>query len=224
MAISFARLQTTTLVTTDGFTRAETLKTSQYGFTILQSLTQGVIVGSTLKLVHGFANDEPVTAFKTQDALTQGADLTGHSVTTFDFDVGIMVDMDVVRIGVSTKNLREPSFPTNAGSAIVLKRQSRLGLAVLPTSGLTLALDVDLDTVDLRGGLRRMVAFGGEQRLGRRLAVRGGARFSLVDARRLVGSGGISVLVRRGIWIDGHYTQGDIDGDRGFGVALRAGS
>jgi hypothetical protein len=69
-----------------------------------------------------------------------------------------------------------------------------------------------------------MIALGGEDRIGRRFAVRGGVRWSVVGDRQRVGTVGVSVALRPGTWLDGHYTQGDLDGDRGFGIALRAGS
>jgi hypothetical protein len=158
------------------------------------------------------------------NALSQAFSLQGQTVTRFDFDVGLMVDMKTVRFGLTAKNLEEPKFPGPAGTSFTLQRQARAGVAVLPTRGLILALDVDLDTVDLRGGLRRMIAFGGEQKLGTRLALRGGLRWSVTGDRQLVGSGGLSVALHPGTWIDGHYTQGDLDGDRGFGIALRIGA
>ena len=97
-------------------------------------------------------------------------------------------------------------------------------MAVLPSAGLTFALDVDLDTADLTGGLRRMIALGGESRLGARAAVRGGVRWSRDDSGRQIGTVGGSVMIRRGFWVDGYYTQSRHDEDRGFGIALRAGS
>ena len=109
---------------------------------------------------------------------------------------------------------------------MVLRRQSRAGLAILPTDGLTLAMDLDLDTVDLRGGLRRMIAFGGERRLGVKVAVRGGVRWNLAASgpRQLIPTAGASVRVRSGLWLEGFYSQGRFDGERGFGFGLRAGS
>ena len=78
-----------------------------------------------------------------------------------------MADLRRARVGLLVRNIREASFGNEADGAVTLRRQSRLGLAILPSSGLTLAMDLDLDTVDLRDGPRRMIAFGGEQRLGR---------------------------------------------------------
>jgi hypothetical protein len=84
-------------------------------------------------------------------------------------------------------------------------------------------MDFDLDTVDLAGGLRRMGAVGGEVMLGRSLGIRSGVRWSLVGPRHPVGAVGLSVAVRSGLWLDGHYARGQLDEDLEFGVALRAG-
>jgi hypothetical protein len=224
LGLSYGTLQATSLFSgTGGTLTAETLRVSQYGATILQSVAPGVIVGSTLKVLRGFASSAPVTSGTVSEALDAGDALKGDSVTRFDYDIGVMLDADHFRLGLTVKNLREPSFPNLAGTAIVLRQQARVGLAVLPTDGLTLAMDVDLDTVDLRDGLRRMIAFGGEDRVGRRFAFRGGVRWSLEGERRRVASVGASFSVKKGYWLDGHYTQGDLDADRGFGVTLRAG-
>jgi len=223
-SLSYASLQGTDLVTTPVGTMAELLKTTQYGATVLQAVAPGVILGSTLKLVRGFAASEAAVGTTGSNALSQVSSLQGQTVTRFDFDVGLLVDMKQIRLGLAVKNLEEPSFPEPGGTPFTLHRQVRAGLAVLPTSGMTLALDLDLEAIDLRGGLRRMIAFGGEDRLGSRFALRGGLRWSVTGDRQLVGSAGLSVALRPGAWIDGHYTQGGLDGDRGFGIAFRVGS
>jgi hypothetical protein len=83
---------------------------------------------------------------------------------------------------------------------------------------------MDLDTVDLWDGPRRMIAIGGEDRLTNRLVARAGVRWNLKDdTRRPVYSAGASVRMGKSLWLDTHYTQGDILRDRGFGAALRAG-
>lgn len=221
--LSYATLHGADLIATTSGTVAETLQTTQYGATVLQSLAKGVIVGTTLKLVRGFAASTTSLGSTGSNALSQAEQLQGPTVTHFDFDVGLMVDLKKVRIGLSGKNLDEPSFPEPGGTPFTLRRQVRGGVAVLPTSGLTLAMDVDLDTVDLRDGLRRMIALGGEDRLGSHFAIRGGVRWSVTGDRQLAGSFGLSVALKPGAWIDGHYTQGDLDGDRGFGIGFRAG-
>ena len=59
--------------------------------------------------------------------------------------------------------------------------------------------------------------------LGPRLGVRAGVRWSLVGSRRPVTAVGMSVGVRQGLWLDGHYAKSRQDEDREFGVAMRAG-
>ena len=228
MGAFYGRIRSTTLVSeSSGTTALETLETSQFGVTILQTLTRGVVLGSSLKYVRGGLTTGQSTATTTREALDRGLDLSGPKSGAFDLDAGVMVDLERVRLGFTARNLRQPRFADGAGNATVLKRQTRAGLAVMPTNGLTLAMDVDLDTVDLRGGLRRMIAFGGERRLNARVAVRGGVRWNLEldnGVRRPVAAAGASVRVRSSFWLEGFYTQGRFDGDRGFGFGLRAGS
>jgi hypothetical protein len=199
------------------------LRTSQFGVTILQSVVDGIVVGSTLRYMRG-----DVVSIATSDrtigaALNAADDVDGDRSGAFDLDVSLMMDMRRVRLGATWKNLRTPTFGEGEEIEITIPRQTRIGLAVLPVDGLTLAVDLDLETVDLLGDPRRMAAIGGEARLAPRLAVRSGVRWSVAGARRLVGSGGASVALRPGLWLDGHYTQGERAEDREFGVAFRAG-
>lgn len=202
----------------------ETARISHFGTTIVQTLADGLVIGSTVKYLRGSAISGPINGLSTRDALKAASDLEGSASGAFDLDIGIMADFGKARLGVTMRNIREPTFSDGAGTAIQLKRQSRLGLAVLPARGLTLAMDLDLDTVALRDGPRRILAFGVEERLGTRWAVRGGTRWSLEGSKRRVAAVGGSVALRRGLWLDWHYTTGWIDADRGYGVALRVGS
>jgi hypothetical protein len=228
VGLFYGKIRNTQLIpVSPGVTNLETLETTQFGATILQSLTQGVVLGSSLKYIRGGLTQGQSAASSTSDVIDDGLNLSGPKNGAFDFDVGLMVDLKRVRLGLTARNLRQPVFVDSAGNATSLKRQSRAGVAVKATDGLTLAMDVDLDTVDLRGGLRRMIAFGGENRLSPRLAIRGGVRWNLeVDGgvRRPVAAAGASVRIRPRFWVDGFYTQGRAGGDRGFGFGLRAGS
>ena len=109
----------------------------------------------------------------------QGIDLDGPGENHFDFDIGLMADLEKVRLGFTGRNLLEPQFRAMQERQSRCNGMTRAGVAFLPGAGLTLAMDVDLDTVDLRDGLRRMIALGGEGRLGSRVAVRGGVRWNL---------------------------------------------
>jgi hypothetical protein len=93
---------------------------------------------------------------------------------------------------------------------------------VLPVAGLTLAIDVDLDTADPLVGHRQVIALGGETRPSARVAVRGGVRWQPSGEHQPVGSLGGSLCFRQGLWIDGYVALGRSH-DQGFGIALRGG-
>jgi len=207
---------------TTGGLQSQTLRTRAFGLTLLQSLVPRVVAGATLKYVRGSLAAAPVSASTVNDALTQAGRLKGSSNGAFDLDVGLMADLDQLRVGLTIRNVRSPSFSPGKDSAATLPRESRFGLAYLPTRGLTLALDLDLDTVGLRGGPRRMCAVGGEARLGH-LALRSGVRWNLEQGGQLVEAGGFSVNVKSGLWVDAHISRGKDTQDREFGVALRSG-
>lgn len=207
----------------DGALAGQSLRISYIGVTVLQTIVEGLVVGTTLKGVRGSVASGPVDAPTSGDALDRIADLDGRSRTTFDADLGLMASSPTLRVALAVKNLRSVAFEEIAGNSIRLPRQARVGVALLPADGLTLAMDLDLNTVDLMGDLRRMLAAGGELALGSRVQVRSGVRWNLADDQRLAGAFGASLSVRQGLWIDAHYGVGRTDESREFGVALRAG-
>jgi len=225
LGVSYGTTRRSRLVTApDGTVSGASLRVGYAGLTILQSVTDGLVVASTLKVLRGAGvSSVAVDAPTGGDALSQLADLEGDARTTFDLDLGLMASAPRMRLGLTVKNLRSPGFGAIAGNAISLPRQARAGLALLPTDGLTLAMDLDLNTVDLMGDLRRMLAAGGEVALGSRVQVRTGARWNLANNRQMTGAVGASLSVRRGLWLDGHYGLGRSDESRELGVALRAG-
>ena len=224
LGVSFGRFELTAIREgAGGELTTETLKTTQYGATILQTVTQGLVVGSTFRYVRGEVVTAPSEGGSAEEALSRTDDLEGERTGAFDFDVGVMADMQRVRVGLTLKNLQSPTFGDVAVRQLTLPRQTRLGLALLPTDGLTIAVDIDLETVDFVGDPHRMVAIGGEAHLGGRVLARSGVRWSIEGARRFVAAAGMSVALRRAFWLDGHYTQGRGGDDREFGVAVRAG-
>lgn len=224
LGISFLRTRAAGIRSAPGNAlTVDALRTSQLGFTVLQSLGDFLVAGATLKYVRGSAANRPVGAGSAEDVLDSALDLPADSHGAFDLDVGLLLRTARVRAGLAWKNLRRPGFPVSGGNAIHLARRARLGLAVVPRDGLTLAIDVDLDTADPLVGLRRTIALGGETRLGGRFALRGGIRWQRGNASRPIGALGGSVSVRPGLWLDGYVTPGR-RGDRGFGIAMRVGS
>jgi hypothetical protein len=224
LGVSYGTFQDTWIAeSADGLLEAHTLRVSQIGVTVLQSVAPGVVVGSTVKVLRGGSAVGLASGSSVDGALDAIEETDIERRTRFDLDLAVLASSDLIRIGVTLKNLRSSSFDENPGTGHTLARQARVGLAVMPVDGLTLAMDVDLDTVDLGGGLRRVGAVGGEAMVGSRLSLRSGVRWSLVGARRPIGAVGLSVGIRPGMWLDGHYAQGRRDEDREFGVALRAG-
>jgi hypothetical protein len=223
LGVSYGTFQVSTLGGAPDALRAETINIRQYALTILQSVFPGVTVGSTLKLLRGYIVTQPAEGASAGDVLEAAAELEAPRDTTYDLDLGVMATSDFLRIGFTFKNLRSPTFGLPTDLTPPLPRQARLGFAVTPGAGLTLATDLDLNTVDLVGGSRRNMAVGGEIALGSHMSARSGIRWSLVEAKRPLATVGLSIRVRRGLWVDGHYAKGRLDEDQEAGVAMRAG-
>jgi hypothetical protein len=107
-----------------------------------------------------------------------------------------------------------------------MPRQIRVGVAFDAEKAgsipLTVALDADVRRYTAASGERRVIAVGAEQwLLSRRLALRGGARFNRVGAEERAATGGVSILLRSGLYLDAHIVGGAAADERGWGVATR---
>lgn len=207
--------------------RVDTLVTHHGGITLVQSLWEGVAVGTTLKLVRGVASSSFAPARTADEALdTEAADLLGRATNRFDLDVGIMASGGPLRIGFTLRNATEPSF-TTAGldGEIALERQARAGLSYAVTPGWIAAADVDLLKTEDAFGERRDVALGVEGRLTPRLLVRSGVSFNTVEAGDDTGrrafSVGASFAARAAVFVDGHVTTGNDRAGTQWGIAAR---
>jgi hypothetical protein len=189
-----------------------------YGLTFGQSLSEHVVVASTVKLERA-------------------------GETHGDVDLGALVRFGVAQVGISVKNVREATFVTAAGS-LTLERQARAGIAFLGRSNgwireMTLAADADLVTTrplvtdlvttrsetsgDETSGDARRVAGGVELWiLNKRVGLRGGASRNTVGDKGSSASGGVSLAVRSGLYIDAHQSNGSDRARRAWGVALRS--
>ena len=174
---------------------------SVYGATVGQSIGNHLVVGSTVKLLRA-------------DGTKTG------------LDVGAMAAFRHVRAGLMVRNATEPDFGSGA-AAFTLQRHVRAGaafVAVPRTLGqVTLSVDADLTTTDTAAGDERRVAVGAEVWTPRRgFAVRGGTSRSTTGPERSVFSGGASVALRAGLFVDAQATGGGTDkARRGWGLALR---
>jgi len=196
----------------------------QFGATVGQSLGDHLVVGATLKLVHGTVAGASVAP--SDASLDRAASLDGPGQTHGDVDLGAMAVFGVARLGLAVRNVTRPTFGEGTDQ-MTLARQARAGVAL--TSGgygalaaLTVAVDADLTRRTTPAGDERRVAAGVETwLLGRRLGVRGGVSRSTVGTARGAGSGGVSVAVKSGLYVDAEATGGSDESLRGWGLALR---
>lgn len=224
VGFSMGKFKQTVLVPdASGTPAAFNTRTSYLGVTVLQTLVENVVVGTTLKWVRGRTERAPAEGGTVEEALDHGSDLEGDSDDDFDMDVGLMANFHPLKIGVTWRNVLEPKFGKVAENEITLKRRARLGVAFIPAAGVTLAMDFDLDTADLEYGPSRIIAFGGEARLNSRMAVRSGLRWSTTGGHHTVYAVGGSFMIRPRMWVDGHWSQGGTDELRAFSLAMRAG-
>ena len=180
-------------------TRPSTHVLTQFGATVGQSLGDYLVVGSTLKLIRA-------------------------DQTRGDLDVGAMGKVGSVRVAVVMKHVWAPEM-TADGTPVVLDRQVRVGVAYMPplagTVSVTTALDADLTRTATEEGEERRLAGGIEMWLSRRVGLRGGMSASTLGNLRRSVSGGASLALQKGLYVDAQATRGDDEPTRGWGLALR---
>jgi hypothetical protein len=208
LGLSYSRGRQTAVVLADDREDRQvvlrSLVTSHLGATVLQSLSDRLTVGGTLKLVHGSIND-------------QGR-------TTGDVDLGALFSTGRLRAGVVARNLTTPTFSAGPVS-MTLERHVRIGAAWgdrWPGIATTIvSVDADVTRVAHVTGNRRDVAAGAERWFRRQtVAVRGGLRASTVEGARPVASVGGSVAVRSGMYVDVAAARGR-DNDARWSVSAR---
>jgi hypothetical protein len=159
------------------------------------------------------------TTFKLENALDD---------TRADLDVGAMGAFGAMRVGVTVRNVRQPTFGEGT-SAYELSRRARAGVALVHTSSgpfdrIVVAADADLTSSPVAaGGDERVVAAGGEIWLrGRRVGVRGGGGFNVLAGGEAFGAFGLTVVPYPRLNLDGAVTRGsDSTRDRwSLGVRL----
>ncbi len=208
--------------------RLDTLITHHAGITLVQSIYPGITVGSSLKLVRGIAGSTHVLAGSAEEALeTEEAELLGRATNKFDLDVGVMAAGGPLKVGLTLRNLTEPSFEA-AGDVeeLTLERQARAGLSYSFLQRWVAAADFDLLKTRDAFGDRRDIAVGVEGRLGSRAQVRTGASINTVDAdfdgsRRQAYSIGGSYAVKGSVYVDAQFTGGSDPVGQQWGVAAR---
>jgi len=185
---------------------AARVQVTQAGLTLVHSLAWGVHVGGTLKYLRGAA------AVKPRNGPLEGSPGRGRRLDLpepegqWDADLGLAVVQGRWRVGLLARQLGEPGFP-GSGGGLRLDRHVRVGVAFDTAAGdgppLIVAGDVDLTAVSGPDGARRDLALGVEHwPAPGRLGVRAGVRVSTIDEVRPVGTAGVSVLVRSGLFLE----------------------
>jgi hypothetical protein len=205
----------------------QSVSASQLGITLVQTLIAGVHAGATLKYVRATVRgSEREGDFSSGALLDLGEDLEdGDADGAFDADLGLLAVAGALRLGLLVRNVRETEFEQEGGVAR-LPRQVRLGVAYDRAGAggvpLTVAVDADVRTIETASGERRNVALGVERWLmAGRVGVRGGARFNTVGRKERTATGGLSVAVRSGLFLDAHVVRGAEEDERGWGIATR---
>jgi hypothetical protein len=194
---------------------------NQLGVTVVQSILPGIHVGATLKYVRGTLRSGAGDTARTPSELLDSGDALegGDAEHRFDLDAGVMGVAGPVRVGAVMRNVRAPKF---GGGAFVLPRQTRVGAALEIKKALTLALDADARMYATASGDRRVIAAGVEQWLWtNRIGVRAGARFNRVGARERVTTAGLSLAMRKGLYLEGQVARGAAAVERGWGFGAR---
>jgi len=206
------------------------LTTSTVGVSLLQSLTDYIVVGVTPKAVRASAALGVATERSADDALDTAASLDGFGSTKFDVDAGVMFAMQRVRLGLVARNLTTPDFDVDAQDGpgtIELSREVRAGVGYGSTwpgiTRLVVAADADLVSRATPFGDRRDVAIGVETWwMAQRLGLRGGVRRSTIGDSRAAAAAGMSAALRPGMLIEAHAVFGRKE-ERGWSVGVRAG-
>ena len=208
-----------------GGTTLRSVLTHNVAVTGAQLLYPGVSLGTTFRYVRasvGLAPGDPV--LPTSDLRRQTEDLVTRAENKVDFDLGLMLGSETVRVGVVARNLLQPTLGTPDGGSLRLDRQIRAGVGIRALAGLLVAVDVDLSRLETVSGDQRNLVVGVEHWFGGWLGIRGGARFNLEDDDpQIVGAFGLSLALTPGMYLDGQVTRGRESVERGWGIAGRVG-
>ena len=175
---------------------------NQFGISVGQSISSHFVIASTVKLV-------------------RAAD--SHA----EIDIGAMFSYKMLKIGGTIRNLRQVTVMTDAGNTLQLERQTRAGIALTGhTRGqietATVSFDADLRSTHTFFGEQRRIAGGGELwTKGKTFGVRAGVSANTIGGATVSKSGGISIALHRGAYVEGQLTGGDDVSRSGWSTGVR---
>lgn len=196
------------------------LRTRQFGATVVQSLSESIVVAATLKYVRGTVVSGPLGAGESPADAMEALD--GEASGAFDADIGLLVTSGRLKAGLTFRNVASPEFEED-DLVVELPRRARAGVSYAISPALLMAIDIDLQALEEELGKSRALAAGAEWRAGgvSRLALRAGARIDTIGDSRALGTVGASYAVRNGLWVDVWAAHGAETADRGWGLAGR---
>jgi hypothetical protein len=182
-------------------TSVHAITTFTAGVSLVQSLTEHIVIGVTPKFMRG------------EDASSE-----------FDADAGVMLSASRFRLGLIGRNLTTPTFESDA-TAVSLDREVRVGGAWgsgwTGVSRVILSVDADVMTRVTPSGDRRDVAGGAETWwFSQRFGLRAGVRRSTIGDARPAAAAGISAGLRPGMLLEAHLLRGQ-DDERSWSVGAR---
>ena len=185
-----------------------------FGVSLVQSLGDtGVAVGTTLKWIHG---------------VTSSPDAASLSANKFDADLGVMVSGGLGQVGLTVRNLVQPSFEVPGGaSTIRLDRKVRGGVAIHLAGETKIAGDVEFTKATTASGVWRDAAVGVESHPLERAWFRGGLHWNTAGGgpggtgAAPIAAFGASYTIRGGFAADAQASVGSARGNRGWGVGAR---
>jgi F plasmid transfer operon protein TraF len=205
---------------------ARSLLSQQFGVSLVQSIGDALVVGGTVRLVRGSVATVPASPTDPDAALDAVADAGGPDSTHGDVDLGALLRLSRVRVGLAARNLAAPEYRAEDGLVWRVDRAVRVGVALVGDADRagrqvwTVACDADLTRERTPIGDRREVAVGVERWIhSRRVGLRGGLHVSTVDEARPAVAGGASVLVTGGLWVEGQAMGGADRASRGWGLS-----
>jgi F plasmid transfer operon protein TraF len=233
LGLSYYRLRTTSLVahpavgpdgTPVSTVQIDTLVTHNTGFTLVQSITSSIAVGTTLRVVRGVTSTA-IAPDGDREALLDAADsLSGESSHAFDLDVGVIARVARLKAGVTFRNLTNPSFElAGTDRKLGLERQARTGASFALRPGYLVAADIDLMTNEGALGKERIFALGAEGRLLGRGVLRAGLHLNTISESDLptIYSLGASYRIIGNILVDALTKLGSDKTERGWGLSAR---
>lgn len=183
-----------------------------FGVSLVQSLGDtGIAIGTTLKLVHG---------------VTSSPDAASLSANRFNADVGVMLSGGLGQLGLTVRNLTQPSFQApDEAPAIRLDRVVRGGIAVHAAQETTIAADVEFTRARTTSGVWRDAAVGVETHPFRSAWLRGGIHWNTAGQSAAgaapIAAVGATYAIRAALLADVQGSVGSPHGNRGWGAGLR---